>query len=112
MAKNENRISPKVFANRVLEAAREITGITYYKKDSQLMVDAFLLAMEQTLANGETVSFRGFGKFEVYESPARTCRNATGVYEVPAKNVVKFRPGKRLKMEVAQGFVQPVERVD
>ena len=110
MAKKENVISTKEFTNRVLQAAREITGITYYKKDSQMMVDAFLLALEQTLANGETISFRGFGKFEVYETSSRVYRNSNGVFEVPERNVVKFRPGKRLKMEVAQGFVQPVER--
>lgn len=112
MAKNENKISTKDFSRRVLDAAKEITGITYYKKDGQLMVDAFLLAMEQTLANGESVSFRDFGKFEVYETPERTFRNPNGVFKSPAKNVVKFRPGKRLRMEVAQGFVQPVERID
>ena len=58
MAKDENRIPIKVFTDRVLDAAREITGITYYKKDAQLMVDAVLLALEQTLANGESISFR------------------------------------------------------
>ena len=110
MAKDENRIPIKVFTDRVLDAAREITGITYYKKDAQLMVDAVLLALEQTLANGESISFRGFGCFEARTLLPRTITNQFDTYEVPEKKVPRFRPGARLRQEVAQGFVQPVER--
>ena len=60
---------------------------------------AFLATIEEALVKGEEVSFLGFGKFEVTERAARTCRNPqTGEeMKVEAKKAVKFKAGKALK---------------
>lgn len=110
MAKKENIIHNDELVNRVLSAAKEITGISYYKKDGQLMVDAVVLAIEQTLVNGEGVSLRGFGQFEPRMTAPRKVTTPRGdTYDVPPVQIVKFKPGMRLKREVAQGIIRPVE---
>ena len=49
--------------------------------------------------NWDTVSLVGFGTFKVVERKARKGRNPqTGeTMKIKAKNVVKFKPGKKLK---------------
>lgn len=51
---------------------------------------------------GEEITFLGFGKFEVVERAARTCRNPqTGKeMKVEAKKAVKFKAGKALSEKV------------
>lgn len=56
-------------------------------------------AIQDALANGETVSIPGFGSFTTVTRAARTARNPrTGeTIDVPAKPAVKFKPAKALK---------------
>ena len=110
MGKTENVIFNDEIVKRVLAAAKDITGIEYYKKDGQLMLDSVILAIEQTLANGEGVYLKGFGQFNVRMTKPRQVTNPMGtIYDVPAIQIVKFKSGKRLKREVAQGIIRPAE---
>lgn len=62
-------------------------------------VDAVFSQISNTVAGGNAVSISGFGKFEPVESKPRVGRNPkTGeTMDIPAKIMVKFRPGKNLK---------------
>lgn len=55
------------------------------------------------VAKGQTVELRNFGVFEVKVRKARVGRNpnapATDV-PIPARSVVKFKPGKEMREEV------------
>ena len=55
------------------------------------------------MAKGQTVELRNFGVFEVKVRKARVGRNpnapATDV-PIPARSVVKFKPGKEMREEV------------
>ena len=68
------------------------------KIDAEKKAAAFLAVIE------EDITFLGFGKFEVADRAARTCRNPqTGEeMEVEAKKVVKFKAGKGLSEKVNQ----------
>ena len=54
---------------------------------------------------GDSVQFVGWGTFEVKERAARTGINPQTKKEIqiPAKNVVKFKVGKKLADNVAEG---------
>ena len=66
------------------------------KVDAEKKAMAFLATIEEVLEKGDEISFLGFGKFEVTERAARTCRNPqTGEeMKVEAKKAVKFKAGK------------------
>ena len=52
------------------------------------------------LAKGDNVEFRNFGVFEVRQRKARIGRNPNkpaNVVTIPARKVVKFKPGKIMK---------------
>ena len=72
------------------------------KIDAEKKAMAFLATIEEILEKGDEISFLGFGKFEVTERAARTCRNPkTGEeMKVEAKKAVKFKPGKSLSEKV------------
>lgn len=59
---------------------------------------ATLTAISQGLKTGDKITLIGFGTFSVSQRAARTGRNpSTGKeIKIPAKNVVKFKPGKEL----------------
>lgn len=72
------------------------------KVDTEKKAMAFLATIEEVLEKGDEISFLGFGKFEVTERAARTCRNPqTGEeMKVEAKKAVKFKAGKALSEKV------------
>jgi DNA-binding protein HU-beta len=74
------------------------------KKDAKAAVEASLETITETLANGETVAFIGFGTFSTAPRAARTATvPSTGAkVEVPATTVAKFKVGKALKEAVAK----------
>ncbi|MBP7830215.1 MAG: integration host factor subunit beta [Verrucomicrobia bacterium] len=54
----------------------------------------------EALKKGDTVEFRNFGVFEVRERKSRIGRNPnrpTQVVTIPARKVVKFKPGRIMK---------------
>ena len=69
------------------------------KKDTEKAVNAFLETIQESMVAGETVSFVGFGSFEVRERAARKGRNPqTGEeIQIAASKVPAFKPGKSLK---------------
>ena len=82
-------------------------GVT--KKDCALIVDGFLNAVKQALAEGEHIEIRGFGTFKVRRRKARSARNPrTGeAVEVPARQVPVFKPSKNLKAKVQRAGKSP-----
>lgn len=62
------------------------------------VLNSVLGAITGAVAAGEKVTLIGFGTFSVTERAARTGRNPrTGkTMQIPAKNVVKFKAGKKL----------------
>lgn len=85
-----------------VEAYAKATGET--KKRAEELVNEFLSTVEETLVNGESVQFVGWGTFEVRKRAARTGRNPQSeeIITIPAKNVVKFKVGKKLADKVAK----------
>lgn len=84
----------------LVEAIAKKTGQT--KASAKRMLEAMLEVMKKSLKKGENVTLIGFGTFKVTKRKARTGRNPqTGkAIKIPAKKVVKFVPGKKLKNDV------------
>jgi len=80
----------------VAKAAQD-AGVS--KTQAANVLKSILNSIESTLAKGDKVSLVGFGTFSVVKRAARTGRNpATGqTIQIPAANVPKFKPGKKLK---------------
>jgi DNA-binding protein HU-beta len=78
--------------NQIAESA----GIS--KKSAGDALQGFMDAITDTLKKGDKLQLIGFGTFTATKRAARTCRNPqTGKeMKVPAKNVVKFKVGKKL----------------
>ena len=55
--------------------------------------------IQESLEDGDTVQLTGFGTFSVKEKPERKGRNPSTGEEItiPARTVVRFKPGKLLK---------------
>lgn len=68
------------------------------KVDAKKAVDALFESMHDCLKAGEKITLVGFGTFSVSYRQARDGRNPqTGAtMKIPAKNVVKFKPGAEL----------------
>ena len=66
------------------------------------VVDAILETVLKSLSRDQPVLLMGFGVFEVFERSAKkTHHSGTGqLMTIPAKRVVKFKPGKLLSDSV------------
>ncbi len=76
------------------------------------VVQKTLDAMTSDLAQGHTVVMRNFGTFEVRQTKAKVGRNPMKPGKdvpIPARAVVKFKPGKELKEKVAPILPQIME---
>lgn len=69
------------------------------KKDCARVVDSFLDAVKDALAEQKNIEIRGFGTFKVRERKARKARNPRSGAEVmvPAKLVPVFKASNELK---------------
>ena len=68
--------------------------------DVRQVIQAFLDKITDSLSNGERLEFREFGVFEVVERKQKIGRNpkdAAVPIVIPARYVVKFTPGKKMK---------------
>ena len=85
----------------VKEVAKK-TQIT--QKKAEGVVNAFLEVIDESLKGGEVVSFIGFGSFSVSNRSAREGINPTTKKRItiPAKKVVKFKVGKKLKNSIQE----------
>ena len=82
--------------NEFITQIAESADIT--KKAAGDALQAFMVAITDTMNKGDKLTLIGFGTFSVYERAARTGRNPqTGKkMNIPAKKVVKFKVGKKL----------------
>lgn len=88
----------------LVEQVAEAIGPGITKKDCALVVDGFLNAMKQAMAQGENIEIRGFGTFKVRKRKTRMARNPrTGdSVKVPARTVPVFKPSKHLRARVSR----------
>ncbi len=72
-------------------------GVT--KRDCAVVVDAFLNAIKDAMAEHQNIEIRGFGTFKVRERKSRLARNPrTGdPVDVQPKRLPFFKVGKELK---------------
>lgn len=86
----------------LVEQVYEAIGPGVTKKDCGAVVDAFLNAIKQALADGKHIEIRGFGTFKVRSRRPRLARNPrTGEsVHVPARQVPVFKPSRLFKAEV------------
>lgn len=78
------------------------TGLT--QQQVQDVMETVLDSVTVELAQGNTVVLRNFGTFEVRQSRAKVGRNPKDPdkdVQIPARAIVKFKPGKVLKEKVA-----------
>lgn len=71
-----------------------------HPNDVRNVIQAFLDAMTDSLAEGDRLEFRDFGVFEIVERKqkiGRNPKNASVPIVIPARKAVKFTPGKKMK---------------
>lgn len=83
----------------LIEAMVAESGLS--KGDSKKALDAFLASVGKAMKAGDKVALVGFGTFSVMERSARTGINPSTkqVIQIPARKVVKFKPGTELTLE-------------
>ncbi len=81
------------------------------RADVKDVVQAFLNSVISELADGNRLEFRDFGVFEPRERAARVAQNPRTLERVPvpARNTVKFKVGRLMKMAVESGEATSVE---
>lgn len=89
------------------EFVKRFAAKGYTKKASGVIYDDFISVIFDALGEGEGVSMRGFGTFDIREHAAReVVAPSTGKrVKIPPYNVVRFIPGKALKKLVKTGIV-------
>jgi len=83
--------------NELVARIAEKTELT--KKDAEKAIAAFVDAVKETVAKGESVQLIGFGTFEARKRNAREARNPrTGEkIKIKATKVPAFKAGKAFK---------------
>lgn len=71
------------------------------KADAKKALEAFLTSVANAMKEGDNVSLVGFGTFSVSERVARKGVNPATrqPIEIPAKKMVKFKPGADLTLK-------------
>ena len=84
----------------LIEAMASDAGIS--KASAGKALDSMMANVKGALKKGDKLSLVGFGSFSVARRAARDGRNPqTGAtIKIPARNVVKFKPGSELKNSV------------
>jgi len=83
------------------------------KAEVEVVVDAVLELIGNTLRSGERVDLRGFGSFVVKDKKERQGRNPrTGeTITIAAKRDASFKPGKELAEKLAHEETAPAPEV-
>lgn len=86
--------------SELIEALSEET--TFSKKDIAKVLTAFTRIIERTLKKGGKVSLTGFGTYWISKRPERMGINPATKERIklPAVNIPRFKPGKRLKEQI------------
>ena len=89
-------------------AKRIYEKIGLSKREAEDIVSLFFEEIHNALEHGSSVKLSGFGNFELRDKDARPGRNPkTGeVIPVPARRVVTFKPGQKLR-ESVEGYLGP-----
>lgn len=85
--------------NELIHAVAQKADLSLEQAGSAL--EAVLASVVETVNKGETVVLLGFGSFSVVTREAHNGRNpSTGeAMKIPARKVVKFRAGGKMKPE-------------
>jgi DNA-binding protein HU-beta len=91
---------------RKLEVVAKIaqkTGID--KIDVLVSLEAFFKEVKELLAEGETISIRGFGSFAVKKRAKKIGRNIqkNEAVEIPETSIASFKPSKAFNEAVNKG---------
>ncbi|HBS47747.1 TPA: HU family DNA-binding protein [Candidatus Dependentiae bacterium] len=86
--------------NELINALSEETAFS--KKDITKILSSFTRIIERSLRKGDKVALTGFGTYWLSRRPARIGINPATKERItlPAVNVPRFKPGKRLREEV------------
>ncbi|GAB4147558.1 MAG: HU family DNA-binding protein [Planctomycetota bacterium] len=90
-------VTKKELVNRIAEQTKQTKVVA---KD---VIQAFLDAIIEELAQGNRLEFREFGVFESRERAARRAQNPRTLkkVDVPAKRIVKFKVGRLMRARVS-----------
>jgi len=84
-----------------------------HPNDVRHVIQAFLDKMTDSLSLGNRLEFRDFGVFEVVERKQKIGRNPKKAAEaiiIPARNAVKFTPGKNMRKRIESKVKSPAKR--
>lgn len=84
-----------------------------HPNDVRHVIQAFLDKMTDSLSDGDRLEFRDFGVFEVVERKQKIGRNPKKAAEpivIPARNAVKFTPGKKMRKRIETKEKQAAKR--
>ncbi len=84
------------------------TGVP--QQDVYVIVQKTMDYIADGLVEGQHIEFRDFGVFDICRRKRRVGRNPNNPgtpVPIPEHNVVRFRPGKRLKARVLAADAQP-----
>lgn len=84
-----------------------------HPNDVRHVIQAFLDKMTDSLSDGDRLEFRDFGVFEVVERKQKIGRNPKKAAEpivIPARNAVKFTPGKKMRKRIEAKEKQALKR--
>jgi len=85
------------------------TGIV--QEDVQVTIQKALDYIAEALGRGDHIEFRNFGVFEICTRKARVGRNPKRperTVRIPARRVVKFKPGKKMRALVMKSLAGDV----
>lgn len=84
----------------IVASIAQKTGIE--KVAIQAVVEEFMNAIKESLAEGENVYLRGFGSFVVKKRAEKTGRNISknATIIIPAHNIPSFKPAKTFVSDV------------
>ena len=83
-----------------------------HPNDVRFVIQSFLDKMTDSLSEGERLEFRDFGVFEVVERKQKIGRNPKKAAEpiiIPARNAVKFTPGKKMRKLIERSLEGSLE---
>jgi integration host factor subunit beta len=106
--KSITKTPEKISANtttkkKLIHSISQEKGI--HPSDVRHVIQAFLDKMTERLKEGDRLEFRDFGVFEVVERKQKIGRNPKKADEpivIPARNAVKFTPGKKMRKLVEE----------
>jgi integration host factor subunit beta len=99
MVPESRTITKKELVNRIADETRQTKVVV---KD---ILQRFLVAITEELAEGNRLEFRDFGVFEVRERAPRRAQNPRTLeeVEVPQRRAVKFKAGRRMGERITEG---------